>query len=117
MPLAPTVVPPITPWSKSIKVRGQHSGAAVSIFADGQQVGSTAAAGPEIFVPLDAGVTLQPGQKITAAQEFAGETSVATAKTSAVTVLKTRASNHLPQTHAFEFSHDGISIGSPGARV
>jgi hypothetical protein len=88
MPLAPTVVPPITPWSKSIKVRGQHSGAVVSIFADGQQVGSKTAGGPEVFVPLDAGVTLQPGQQITAAQTIAGETSVATAKTSAVTVLK-----------------------------
>lgn len=30
----------------------------------------------------------------------------------ALTVLKTRASRHLPQTHEFEITHDGISIGA-----
>ena len=31
----------------------------------------------------------------------------------ALTVLKTRASDHLPQTHEYEITHDGISIGKP----
>jgi len=30
-----------------------------------------------------------------------------------LTVLKTRASDHLPQTHEYEITHDGISIGKP----
>jgi circadian clock protein KaiC len=31
----------------------------------------------------------------------------------ALTVLKTRASDHLPQTHEFEITYDGISVGKP----
>lgn len=87
MLLAPTVVPPITPWSRSICVKGHHSGAVVSIFADDQQIGSALASGPEIFVPLDPGFAIKAGQKITAHQELGGEKSGAAAKTSAVTVL------------------------------
>ncbi|MEV6595760.1 ATPase domain-containing protein [Actinoplanes sp. NPDC051346] len=31
----------------------------------------------------------------------------------ALTVLKTRASSHLPQTHEFEITHGGVTIGQP----
>ncbi|GGQ73242.1 ATPase domain-containing protein [Couchioplanes azureus] len=31
----------------------------------------------------------------------------------ALTVLKTRASRHLPQAHEFEINHDGIAVGQP----
>src|SRR5262245_20554817 len=88
MLIAPTVVPPITPWSRSLRVKNQSSGAVVSIFADGQRIGGALASSPDIFVPVDAGFQLQPGQKLTASQEKDEDHSFETAKTSAVTVLK-----------------------------
>lgn len=87
MLVAPTVVPPVTPWSRSLRVKNQLRGAAVSIFADGVRVGGAAATSPDMFVPLDPGVVLQPGQKITASQETGDDHSAETAASSAVTVL------------------------------
>jgi hypothetical protein len=87
MLLAPTVVPPITSWSRSIRVKGQHTGATVIIFADEVRVGSVVAPSPDAFVPLDAGVALRSGQRVTAVQQRDGGTSGATAKASAPTVL------------------------------
>jgi hypothetical protein len=87
MLLAPTVIPPITPWSRSIRIKGQHTGAVVSIFADGQRIGGALASGPDMFVPLDPGFAITPGQKIGAAQELGGVKSLGTAKTADVTVL------------------------------
>ena len=87
MLLAPTVIAPITPWSRSIRVKGQHTDANVTVFADDQPVGRARATSPDTFVPLDQGVLLNPGQKITAAQQVGSETSPKTPKTSAITVL------------------------------
>src|SRR4051794_7347064 len=89
MLLAPTVVPPITPWSRSIRVKGQHSGASVTVFADGQQVGAAPAGSGDAFVPLDAGVVLKAGQRITAVQQVNGKKSGSTSKASAPVVLNT----------------------------
>ncbi|MEZ4768937.1 MAG: DUF4185 domain-containing protein [Caldilineales bacterium] len=87
MLVAPTVIPPVTPWSPSIRVKGQLSGAVVAVYADGQRVGGALAASGDIFVPLDPGFVLQPGQRITASQEKDGDKSGDTAPASAVTVL------------------------------
>lgn len=105
MLVAPTVIPPITPWSRSIRLKGQLTGAVVAVFADGQRVGGALAASSDIFVPLDPGFVLQPGQKITASQEKDGDKSGETSKASAVTVLN----KPQPQTLATIFSRAPLS--------
>ena len=80
--------PVVAPWSKSLRVKNQLRDAVVSIFADGQRVGGAFATSPDMFVPLDPGFVLQPGQKVTASQEKDGDKSVPTAESSAVKVLK-----------------------------
>src|SRR5829696_862518 len=85
---APLVVPPATPWSRSLRVKNQKQGAVVAIFADGQRIGGALASSPDIFVPLDPGFQLQAGQELTASQEKGGEKSGPAAKASAVKVLK-----------------------------
>jgi hypothetical protein len=87
MLLSPTVVPPITPWSRSIRVTGQYTGASVTVFADDRRVGAAIADSGDAFVPLDPGVVLNAGQQITAVQRVDSETSGQTAETSAPTVL------------------------------
>jgi hypothetical protein len=87
MLLAPTVVPPITPWSRSIRVKGQRTGAEVTLFADDTRVGAATVVSPDAFVPLDPGVVLKAGQKVTASQALFGDTNGKTAKTSAPAVL------------------------------
>jgi Domain of unknown function (DUF4185) len=92
---APVIVPPVTPWSQSLRVKNQSRGAVVSIFADGQRIGGALASLPDMFVPLDPGFVLQPGQKVTASQEKDGEHSVPAAQSSTVTVLKEPSSSLL----------------------
>jgi hypothetical protein len=85
---APSVVPPLTPWTRRVRVRNARSGATVSVLADGVEVGRDQVDTPDGFVSLDSGQTLAPGQRVSARQEFGGETSVPPPATSAVIVLK-----------------------------
>ena len=86
---APVVVPPVTPWTRKVRVRGQLSGAIVIVFANGIEVGRGQVAGPDGFVDLDPGFSLSPGDRVTARQELDGDHSVSTPPTSAAIVLTT----------------------------
>jgi hypothetical protein len=88
MLVAPTVTPPVTPWSRSLRCKGQHPGATVTVLADGKPVGSAFASSGDELIPLDAGVVLQPAQRVSASQTFGAVTSGPTAETGKVPVLK-----------------------------
>jgi hypothetical protein len=60
---APVVVPPVTPWSKSLRVKNQLRDAVVSIFADGKRIGGAFATSPDMFVPLDPGFFYSPAKR------------------------------------------------------
>jgi hypothetical protein len=85
---APLIVPPLTPWTRKVRVRGQLSGATVIVFANGIEVGRGQVGGPDGFVGLEPTRTLSPGDRVTARQELDGDHSVSTPPTSAAIVLK-----------------------------
>jgi hypothetical protein len=97
MLLAPLVVPPLTPWTRKVRVRNQRTGATVSIFEGGVKVGSGQVGGPDAFVELDAGHALTAGRLVTATQELGGDHSVQTPASSAVPVLNDPTSQLLAQ--------------------
>ncbi|MER5757677.1 hypothetical protein [Streptomyces sp. NPDC002082] len=68
--VAPTVVPPLTPWSPSVRVRGQQPDAVVRVLADGVLKGAALVGSGDGYVPLDQ--ALQPGQRVWAEQELHG---------------------------------------------
>jgi hypothetical protein len=84
---APLVVPPVTPWTRHVRVQGQRTGSTVEILVDGQLSGTGIATGPDALIPLDAAVTLAPGQTIAARQRRGTDVSVATPASSLVPVL------------------------------
>ena len=76
--LPPQVVGPLSECSSHVRVQAQLTGSTVTIFADGAQVGSGVASWSDEVFPLNAGVTLNPGAKITANQVLGGQTSAQT---------------------------------------
>jgi hypothetical protein len=72
----PLVAAPVTPCVRRVRVVNQLVGAEVRVFADGVLVGHLSHVdGPDVMVPLDAGVTLVPLSRLTATQSLAGESS------------------------------------------
>ena len=73
---APSVVGPITPCSRHVRVEGLLPRATVRLFQNGTMpIGMTTAQMPFELVQLDATVQLEPGAKITATQETDNDTS------------------------------------------
>lgn len=73
--LPPRVIVPLSECSSKVRVQGQITGATVDIFADGVRVGGDTASWSNQLFPLDTGVTLTSGARITATQSLGGETS------------------------------------------
>lgn len=74
MPLLPIrVIGPLSQCSGSVRLQGQLTGSAVTIFADGAIIGSGLATWPDQIFPLSA--SLVAGQQITATQTVGIETS------------------------------------------
>jgi hypothetical protein len=84
---APLVVPPLTPWTREVLVRGQRTGSNVEILVDGSVYGSAVADGPEAFIPLDPARSLAAGQTVAARQRHGGDVSVSTPESARVHVL------------------------------
>lgn len=100
MLVAPVVQQPLTPWSRSVRVCGQLTGATVSVYtieAGGKTtaVGQAVAGGPDFLVPLNLGIELKTGQRIIARQQLRGQTSPVTPIASAITVLAKPGKAHL----------------------
>jgi Big-like domain-containing protein len=76
MPLCPpTVVGPISPCVNSVRVQNQLKGSTVAILRNGGQVGGGLATWTDQTFDLNPGVTLNPGDKITATQTLGGPPS------------------------------------------
>lgn len=84
---APVVHPPITPLTRKVRVSGALVGATVRLFEDDALVGEGIAGAPVSFIPLNAGVTLTTGRRVTAAQEFGGIDSLPTGPEMSAIVL------------------------------
>lgn len=72
--LPPRVIGPLSECSGNVRVQGQLSGSAVTVFADGVSVGSGTASWPDQIIPLSASLTA--GQQITATQAVGVEISL-----------------------------------------
>jgi len=97
---APSIVAPATPWTRKVRVKNQLAGATVSVSADGSEVGRAQLDGPDGFVALNSGVTLSPGQQLSARQELNGEKSVSTPPSSTVVVLNAPTATVLGGIHS-----------------
>lgn len=71
----PSVVGPISPCVNSVRVQNQISGSTVAVFRNGAQVAGGLATSTDQTFNLNAGVTLNPGDKIRATQSSGGSTS------------------------------------------
>jgi len=74
----PTVVGPISPCVNSVRVQNQLIGSVVAILRNGGQVAGGPATWTDQTFALNPGVTLNPGDKITATQSFGGPPSAPT---------------------------------------
>lgn len=73
--LPPTVVGPLSQCSPGVRVQGQLTGATVTIYSNGFQVGSGTANWSDQVFDLAANVTLVPGAQVTARQTVGTEIS------------------------------------------
>lgn len=73
--LPPTVVGPLSQCSPGARVQGQLTGATVTLYQNGVQVGSGSASWSDQVFDFAANVTLVPGAKITARQTLGTEMS------------------------------------------
>jgi hypothetical protein len=71
--LAPEVKGPVSICSKKVRIKGHIAGSTVSVFVNGAQTSSKASGWPDDV--FDVGTALNVGDKITAKQEFGGDTS------------------------------------------
>jgi hypothetical protein len=73
--LAPVVVAPLSQCSPGVRVQGQLTGATVTLYQNGVQVGSGTAGWSDQNFDLAANVTLVPGAQVTARQAVGAEIS------------------------------------------
>ena len=66
----PSVIGPISPCGNSVRVQNQLSGSTVAILRNGGQVAGGVAAATDQTFTLNSGITLNPGDSITATQSL-----------------------------------------------
>jgi hypothetical protein len=71
--LAPEVKGPVSVCNKKVRIKGHIAGATVKVFVNGAETASKVSNWPDDV--FDVGATLNAGDRVTAVQEFDGETS------------------------------------------
>lgn len=113
---APEVKGPVSPCSKYVRVRGHIAGATIHVLVNGTETFSRVSNWPDDF--LDIGVTVAAGDKITATQEFNGETSPESPLPVVVQQLPGALAHLTVATHLYECGSKVWTEGSvPGAEV